>query len=63
MVRQGTLNPPSVGSNPTTPTIYFEKPSSEKKGVLKNMDVIVGFETVATLTTKESGKSQLNLAF
>jgi hypothetical protein len=30
---------------------------------LKNMDVIGGFETVATLTTKESGKSQLNLAF
>ena len=48
---------------PVWPTIYFEKPSSEKKGVLKNMDVIGGFETVATMTTKESGKSELNLAF
>ncbi len=29
---------PRFGGVPRCPAIYFEKPSSEKRGVLKNMD-------------------------
>jgi hypothetical protein len=49
------------GSNPSFPTIKIQ--IYPERGILIFIDAICGFETVATLMTKESGKSQLNLAF
>lgn len=37
VVRQGTLNPPSVGSNPTTPAIYNSIRYTAKNFLIKEV--------------------------